>query len=123
MYRAQKHQLILAQWSPDYTDPHSNIDAFAHNPDNRPEAKLTGVLAWRNAWAKDDMNAKVVAARNELDAGKREMLYHEIQSDLQMDSPYVVMFQQTEQSAVRQEVDGYVSGATFDLIFYRMITK
>lgn len=123
MYRAQKHQLILAQWSPDYTDPHSNLDAFAHNPDNRPEAKLTGVLAWRNAWASDDMNAKVVAARNELDAGKREMLYHEIQSDLQKASPYVVMFQQTEQSAVRKEVEGYVSGATFDLIFYRMITK
>ena len=123
MYRAQKHQLILAQWSPDYTDPHSNIDAFAHNPDNRPEAKLTGVLAWRNAWADDAMNAKVVSARNELDLDNREALYHEIQKDLQMSSPYVVMFQQTEQSAVRKKVEGYVSGATFDLIFYRNITK
>lgn len=123
MYRAQKHQLILAQWSPDYIDPHSNLDAFAHNPDNRPEAKLTGVLAWRNAWADDKMNAMVVAARNEADLGKRETLYHDIQRDLQSKSPYVVMFQQTEQSAVRKEVEGYVSGATFDLIFYRNITK
>jgi peptide/nickel transport system substrate-binding protein len=123
MYRAQKHQLILAQWSPDYIDPHSNLDAFAHNPDNRPEAKLTGVLAWRNAWADDKMNAMVVAARNEADLGKRETLYHDIQRDLQSNSPYVVMFQQTEQSAVRKEVEGYVSGATFDLIFYRNITK
>jgi peptide/nickel transport system substrate-binding protein len=123
MYRARKHQLILAQWSPDYTDPHSNIDAFAHNPDNRLEAKLTGVLAWRNAWASDAMNAKVVAARNELDLGKREMLYHDIQKDLQTTSPYVVMFQQTEQSVLRKEVEGYISGATFDLIFYRNITK
>jgi peptide/nickel transport system substrate-binding protein len=123
MYRARKHELILAQWSPDYTDPHSNIDAFAHNPDNRLEAKLTGVLAWRNAWADDAMNAKVVAARNELDIGKRETLYHDIQRDLQMHSPYIIMFQQTEQSVKLKAVNGYVSGSNFDLIFYRNITK
>ncbi len=123
MYRARKHQLILAQWSPDYTDPHSNIDAFAHNPDNRPEAKLTGVLAWRNAWVDETMNKMVVDARNELDLNKREMRYHEIQRSLQEHSPYVIMFQQTEVSALRKEVNGYVSGATFDLIFYRNITK
>ena len=52
-YRAREHELILAPWSPDYVDPHSNADAFARNPDNRPEANLTGVLAWRNAWAGD----------------------------------------------------------------------
>lgn len=123
MYRAQKHQLILAQWSPDYVDPHSNLDAFAHNPDNRPEAKLTGVLAWRNAWADDEMNAMVVEARNEPDLDTREALYQEIQKGLQGNSPYAIMFQQTEQSVLRKEVEGYVSGATFDLIFYRTITK
>ncbi|MEX2520408.1 MAG: ABC transporter substrate-binding protein [Paracoccaceae bacterium] len=123
MYRARKHELILAQWSPDYTDPHSNLDAFAHNPDNSIEAKLTGVLAWRNAWADEAMNAKVVAARNELDVGAREKLYQEIQKDLQMSSPYIIMFQQTEQSVKQKTVDGYVSGSTFDLIFYRNITK
>jgi peptide/nickel transport system substrate-binding protein len=47
-YRAREHDIILARWSPDYVDPHSNADAFAHNPDNRLEAKLTGVLAWRS---------------------------------------------------------------------------
>ena len=60
-----KHEVILARWSPDYTDPHSNVDAFARNPDNRPEAKLTGVLAWRNSWQHEEMNAMVEAARNE----------------------------------------------------------
>lgn len=123
MYRARKHQLILARWSPDYTDPHSNLDAFARNPDNRLEAKLTGVLAWRNAWQKDEMNAMVDAARNERDLDTREKLYHAIQSSLQMDSPYVIMFQQTEASVLRKEVKGYVSGSLFDLIFYRNINK
>ena len=34
-YRARKHELIVARWSPDYVDPHSNADSFAHNPDNQ----------------------------------------------------------------------------------------
>ena len=122
-YRARKHELILAPWSPDYTDPHSNVDAFARNPDNRPEAKLTGVLAWRNSWQNEDMNAMVVAARNEPDLDKREKLYHEIQRSLQQNSPYAILFQQTEQSVRRKNVQGFVSGSNFDLVFYRNVTK
>ena len=123
MYRARKHELILARWSPDYTDPHSNVDAFARNPDNRPEAKLTGVLAWRNSWQHEDMNAMVVAARNEPDLDKREQRYHEIQRSLQESSPYVVMFQRTEQVVRNKNVQGFVSGSNFDLVFYRNVTK
>ena len=123
MYRARKHEIILARWSPDYTDPHSNVDAFARNPDNRPEAKLTGVLAWRNSWQDEDMNAMVVAARNEPDLDKREQRYHAIQRSLQESSPYVVMFQQTEQAVRRKNVQGFVSGSNFDLVFYRNVTK
>ena len=123
MYRARKHELILARWSPDYTDPHSNVDAFARNPDNRPEAKLTGVLAWRNSWQDEDMNAMVVAARNEPDLATREQRYHDIQRSLQENSPYVVMFQTTEQVVRRSNVQGFVSGSNFDLVFYRNVTK
>ncbi len=123
MYRARKHEIILARWSPDYTDPHSNIDAFANNPDNRPEAKLTGVLAWRNAWQDLDTNKMVLDARNELDLGKREALYHDIQRSLQNNSPYAIMFQQTEQTVRQKPVQGFVSGSNFDLVFYRNVTK
>ena len=123
MYRARKHEIILARWSPDCTDPHSNVDAFARNPDNRPEAKLTGVLAWRNSWQHEEMNAMVVAARNEPDLAKREQRYHDIQRSLQENSPYVVMFQQTEQVVRRRNVQGFVSGSNFDLVFYRNVTK
>ena len=123
MYRARKHELILARWSPDYADPHSNIDAFARNPDNRPEAKLTGVLAWRNSWQDETTNAAVVAARNELDLAKREKMYHDIQRGLQQNSPYTILFQQTEQTVQQKNVKGFVSGSNFDLVFYRNITK
>ena len=123
MYRARKHEIILARWSPDYVDPHSNADAFAHNPDNRMEAKLTGVLAWRNAWANDDSNMLAVKARNELDLGKREKLYLDLQRKLQHTGPYAIMFQQNEQVARRTNLKGFVSGSNFDLVFYRLVTK
>ena len=122
-YRAREHEIILARWSPDYVDPHSNADAFAHNPDNRPEAKLTGVLAWRNAWMDEDSNRLAVSARNELDLDKRRQQYLELQRMLQQKGPYVILFQQNEQVARRRNLDGFVSGSNFDLVFYRNVTK
>ena len=122
-YRARRHGLILARWSPDYVDPHSNADSFAHNPDNREEAKLTGVLAWRNAWADDGINALTVAARNEVDLDRRAELYADLQRKHQVNSPFVIMFQQNEQIASNKKVKGFVSGSNFDLVFYRNVTK
>ena len=123
MYRARKHEIILARWSPDYVDPHSNADAFAHNPDNRLEAKLTGVLAWRNAWADPAINDLTVRARNETDLEKRKQLYLELQRKMQHTGPFTIMFQQNEQVARRKNVKGFVSGSNFDLVFYRNVTK
>jgi peptide/nickel transport system substrate-binding protein len=122
-YRAREHELLIARWSPDYVDPHSNADAFAHNPDNRLEAKLTGVLAWRNAWADEESNKLAVMARNELDLGKRKQQYLELQAMLQKKGPFVIMFQQNEQVARRKNLRGFVSGSNFDLVFYRNVTK
>ncbi len=122
-YRAREHDIILARWSPDYVDPHSNADAFAHNPDNRFEAKLTGVLAWRNAWADADSNVLAVKARNETDLKKRKQQYLDLQEMLQSKGPYVIMFQQNEQVARRKNLRGFVSGSNFDLVFYRNVIK
>ena len=116
-------RLILAPWSPDYVDPHANADAFARNPDNRPEAKLTGVLAWRNAWARDDLNAAVIRTRDELDLERRAQLYLNLQRRLQTEGPYVIMFRQTDQIARRGNVTGFVSGPNFDHVWYRTVTK
>jgi peptide/nickel transport system substrate-binding protein len=122
-YRARRHGLILARWSPDYVDPHSNADSFAHNPDNRMEAQLTGVLAWRNAWADPGITALTVAARNEVDLDRREALYSALQRLHQRVSPFAIMFQQNEQVARRKNLAGFVSGSNFDLVFYRNVTK
>lgn len=122
-YRARRHGLILARWSPDYVDPHSNADSFAHNPDNSEEAQLTGVLAWRNAWADEEITALAAAARSETDLDARKTMYEELQLKHQANSPFVIMFQQNEQVARRTNVEGFVSGSNFDLVFYRNVTK
>jgi peptide/nickel transport system substrate-binding protein len=123
MYRARKHEIIVARWSPDYIDPHSNTDSFAHNPDNSLEAKLTGKLAWRTSWSDPEVNALTEAAAKELDLAKRKQMYAELQKKVQMVSPFSIMFQRSEQAVLRKNVKGYVSGSNFDLVFYRNITK
>src|ERR671919_618224 len=88
-HRARQSQMILTHWSPDYLDPHSNADAFASNLDNSDEAALTGVIAWRGAWDTPENTELTAAARQELDAAKREEMYLELQRNLQQDSPFV----------------------------------
>ena len=122
-YRARKHELIVARWSPDYMDPHSNADAFAHNPDNRPEAMLAGVLAWRNAWASEEINERTIEARDTQDLAAREAMYLELQKRLQTEGPYAIMFQQSEQVVRRRRVEGFMSGVNFDHVYYRNVTK
>jgi peptide/nickel transport system substrate-binding protein len=122
-HRARNQQMILTHWSPDYLDPNSNADAFASNPDNRDEAKLTGVIAWRGAWDTPDNTKLTAAAREELDPEKRKQMYLTLQRNLEQDSPYVFLFQGVEQSALRAIVKGFISGPSFDLVFYREVTK
>jgi peptide/nickel transport system substrate-binding protein len=123
MYRARKHEIIVARWSPDYIDPHSNTDSFAHNPDNSLEAKLTGKLAWRTSWFDPEINALTEASAKELDLVKRKQMYADLQQKVQMVSPFSIMFQRSEQVVMRKNVSGFVSGSNFDLVFYRNVTK
>jgi peptide/nickel transport system substrate-binding protein len=122
-HRARNFQMVLTHWSPDYLDPHSNADAFASNPDNRDEAKLTGVIAWRGSWETPENTALTAAARQELDPARREAMYLELQRNLQEDSPFVFLFQQVAQAALRSNVSGFISGPSFDQVFYRNVTK
>ena len=121
-YRARNHQLVLLYWSPDYMDPHSNADSFARNPDNSDDAK-SKPLAWRNAWDIPEITKETNAAVRERDPEKRKQMYLDLQKKLQEDSPFIIMFQNTEQAATRANVKGYVSGPTFDTVYYRLVTK
>ncbi len=122
-YRARNHKIYLGAWGPDYPDPHTNADTFAHNPDNSDEAKLTGKLAWRNAWDMPEMTKETAAAVLEKDSNVRAEMYRKIQRDHQARAPFTVMFQQIIQSAMPNNVEGFVTGGAIGNTYYWTVTK
>lgn len=122
-YRARNHDIYLGAWGPDYPDPHTNADTFARNPDNSDEAKLTGILAWRNAWPADEVEDMTNAAVLEKDGDKRAAMYEEIQRIHQQVSPFAPMFQLIEQTAMRSNIEGFNAGGSIHSVFYWEVTK
>ncbi len=122
-YRSRNHDIYLGAWGPDYSDPHTNADTFAKNPDNSPEAQLTGVLAWRNAYPAAAETPMTNAAVLERDTEKRRAMYEEIQRIHQANSPFAPMFQLIEQVASRNNVDGFNAGGSIHSAFYWPVTK
>lgn len=122
-YRAREHDVYLGAWGPDYPDPHTNADTFAHNPNNSDEAKLGGKLAWRNAWNIPEMTKETEAAVTEADTAKRAEMYRSIQREHQQASPFVIMFQKIEQTARRKDVQGLVTGSAVSSVYYWTVTK
>lgn len=121
-YRARNHDIYIGRWGPDYQDPHTNADTFARNPDNGEEA-ASKPLAWRNAWDIPEMTAKADAAVLEADPAKRAEMYIELQKESQQTSPFVIMFQEIEVSAMRANVNGFVVGPSFNDNNFAAVTK
>lgn len=122
-YRSREFQIYVGAWGPDYPDPHTNADTFAHNPDNRMEAQLTGKLAWRNAWDIPEMSKATEAAVAEADTAKRAQMYIDIQREHQRVSPFVPMFQKIEQTGRRANVKNFVTGSAITAAYYWTVTK
>ena len=121
-YRARTHDIYIGQWGADYWDPHTNADTFARNPDNADDAK-SKPLAWRNSWIIPDLTKKADAAVLERDAGKRKAMYEEMQADFRKDSPFVMLYQQTEVAAHRSNVEGLKLGPTSDSTYMFKVSK
>jgi peptide/nickel transport system substrate-binding protein len=122
-YRARNHELILESWGPDYPDPQTNASTFAANPDNSDEAKLTGYLAWRTAYAATETTAMVDAAVVEKDTDKRRAMYEEMQRIAQKKSPFICLFQEVEEPAMRKGVNGFSTGAAVGSAYYWTVSK
>ncbi len=122
-YRSREFDIYVGAWGPDYPDPHTNADTFAHNPNNTDEAKLTGKLAWRTAWDIPEMTAATAAAVEEGDLETRRQMYIDIQREHQRTSPFAPMFQKIEQVGRRANVKGFVTGSAITAAFYWTVSK
>jgi peptide/nickel transport system substrate-binding protein len=122
-YRARNHDIYVGAWGPDYPDPNTNASTFTSNPDNRDEAKLTGKLAWRNAWDIPELTKETAAATLERDQDKRVKMYEGLQQTMLDRGPFVIMFQEIVQSAMRKDVEGFHTGGPVTDVSYWTVTK
>ncbi len=122
-YRARELDVYLGAWGPDYPDPQTNAGTFAYNPDNSDAAQATGLLAWRNSWDTGGLTEKSSAAVTENDREKRAQMYMDIQAQFRETSPFVVMFQQIEQSAQRDNVANFSTGQAITSASYWQVAK
>ena len=114
-YRAQKHELILARWGPDYVDPHTNAQPFADY-----KAKQ---LCWRNVYYNDQTSALIQKAGQEMDNDKRIALYQEANKIIQTEGPYAMLYQAMYEHAVRNNIGEVYAAPQFDLWKLYPITK
>jgi peptide/nickel transport system substrate-binding protein len=121
-YRARLHDIYIGEWSADYIDPHSNAQGYAWNPDNSDKSSYK-MLAWRNSWDIPDLTKQTNAALAESSTTKRAQLYQTMQKDMLAHSPFVIMFQQVSQVAMRPGVSGLEVGPINDLVSYLHVKK
>ncbi|MFT2212135.1 ABC transporter substrate-binding protein [Rhizobium giardinii] len=122
-YRARTHDIYIGQWGQDYFDPNSNAETFTVNPDNSDEGKVK-TLAWRNAWdVPKEWTEQSKAALLEKDAAKRAEMYKDLQKKVLANSPFVIIFQQTEVAGYGGNLKGFKLGPSFDTNYVFNISK
>ena len=122
-YRARTHDIYIGQWGQDYFDPNSNAETFTVNPDNSDEGKVK-TLAWRNAWdVPKEWTEQSKAALLEKDAAKRAEMYKDLQKKVLANSPFVIIFQQTEVAGYGGNLKGFKLGPSFDTNYVFNVSK
>ncbi len=104
IYRAQQHQMVLAEWGADYVDPDALAKPFA---DYRVRQ-----LAWRNVWYDDYAANLTEAAAKEMDFAKRLELYKELTEYVVDKGPYVILYQGLRQLAMGRWISGLSPDST-----------
>jgi len=97
-YRAQKGQLVMILWGPDFPDPDANVGPFTDY-----KAKS---IAFRNGWD-DKIADKGREAALITDTTKRSAAYKEITEYVLHNGPYAVLYQPTELFGLRSNVKGF----------------
>jgi peptide/nickel transport system substrate-binding protein len=115
IYRAQKAQMVMVQWAPDFPDPDGNA-----TPMSDYGAKS---LAWRNAWNNPTAGKLAQQAALETNAAKRTALYKQL-TELQLEEgPFAVLFQPKVPITLSTSVQGYKRNAQGQVRFEKISKK
>jgi peptide/nickel transport system substrate-binding protein len=99
-YRAQKGQLVLILWGPDFPDPDANVGPFTDY-----NAKS---IAFRNGFNDAAYADKARKAAVITDPTARAAAYKDITDYMLHNGPYVILYQPTAQFGLRSNVKGFV---------------
>jgi len=116
--RARNFQAIFTYWGADYIDPNTNASTFAYNVPNGPKT-----LAWRVGWTIPALSQQTRAAAAESDVAQRRERYRTLQTEVQQNSPYVVMLQGKKLVALRDNVQGAAQGIGASMLYYDQVSK
>jgi peptide/nickel transport system substrate-binding protein len=99
-YRAQRGQLVMILWGPDFPDPDGNVGPFTDYA-----AKS---IAYRNGW--DDKTYAEAGRKAALitDPAARTAAYKQITDYVLHNGPYVILYQPTQPFGLRSNVKGFV---------------
>lgn len=116
IYRAQKGQMVLINWGPDFPDPDGNVTPFTDYA-----AKS---IAWRNAWEAPEIAQLGKAAALEQDQTKRADLYKQVTQRVLHEGPYAILYQPTRTFGLRKNIEGFkYDPADTPAISFWLITK
>jgi peptide/nickel transport system substrate-binding protein len=115
LYRAQKTDLFLGGWGPDYNDPHTNAQPFADHTAKQ--------LAYRNAYENETTSKMIQDAGTEMDDAKRIALYQGANKIIQEEGPFAFLYQQLFLHAVRNNVQDLKVGPNPQLTKFYTVTK
>lgn len=115
LYRAQKTDLFLGGWGPDYNDPHTNAQPFADHTAKQ--------LAFRNGYENDRTAKLIQDAGVEMDDAKRIGMYQAANKIIQEEGPFAFLYQQLFLHAVRNNVQELKVGPNPQLTKLYTVTK
>jgi peptide/nickel transport system substrate-binding protein len=104
IYRAQKAQMVLLSWGPDFPDPDANATPFTNY-----EAKSIG---WRNGWEAPEIAQLAKDAAIAQESAQRVELYKQLVDRVQHEGPYAVLYQPVSTFGVRKNITGFQHDAS-----------
>jgi len=112
IYRAQKADIVLAAWSPDYPDPDGNATPLS--------SYAASSIAWRNVWDNAEASALAVEAATTVDVAKRTELYAQLTRLVATEGPYEMLYQPYKPIVTSAKVEGFERSAGGDVEFDRI---
>ncbi len=100
---SREFQMYMWYWVPDFADPDNNAKIFAHS-DSLGDDATVKMLAWECKYVNLETSELVELATQELDRGKREVIYKKATDIILDDGPFLLLYTPIHQYGVRSEV-------------------